>query len=124
MPRSVLVVDDSDVCSTLMEIAFSGLEGIEVLIADSASRALLMLRDSSLDIAVIITDLQLPDKDGFVLIQQLREIPPHEHTPIVVVSGVSTAAARPKLEHHHVSAYFEKPCSPAQLRRTVQDLLL
>jgi CheY-like chemotaxis protein len=123
MIRTVLLVDDSDVCSTLMEIALSGLHDVRTLTVRSVRHALDNLTRPEHAISLVITDLELPDGDGENLVRWMRETPRHSNTPIVVVTGVPAASARLRLASQGVAAYFEKPCSPQLLRRTVQDLL-
>ena len=123
MARTVLVVDDSDVCSTLMEITLAGLSGVTTLIVRSVREALACLGDPSAGVTVVITDLELPDEDGFTLISEMRRLTPHVKTPIIVVSGVAESAARRQLGRFDIYAYFEKPCSPLQLRRAVREVV-
>lgn len=123
MIRTVLLVDDSDVCATLVEIALSDLPDLSIVTVHSVEHALTALFRTEQRIVLVITDLELPDQDGATIIRRMRETVQYAHTPVIVVTGVPAAAARPQLEPHAITAYFEKPCSPALLRRTVKDVL-
>lgn len=123
MSRTVLVVDDADVCATLLEIALSGLPDALVRTARSASEALAILAQPGLDIAALVTDLQLPRVDGFELIQIIRSQPRHASLPVIVFSGLAAATVRDRLKALGVRACFEKPCSPGSIRRVLEDVL-
>jgi two-component system chemotaxis response regulator CheY len=123
MLRTVLLVDDSDVCSTLMEIALSDLHDVGTVTVRSVQHALSTLSEAENTIALVITDLELPDEDGVTLVRRMREMPRHATIPVIVVTGVPAASAKPRLAPHGIAAFFEKPCSPLLLRRTVQDIL-
>jgi CheY-like chemotaxis protein len=123
MLRTVLVVDDADVCTTLLEIALSGLRDASVKTAKSAAEALQILSRPDVHVAALVTDLQLPRVDGFELIQRIRSQPEHASLPIIVFSGLASATIRNRLHGLGVRACFEKPCSPGSIRRVLEDVL-
>ena len=123
MSRTVLVVDDADVCATLLEIALSGVGDASVRTVRSAKEALEILARPDCQIAALVTDLQMPRVDGFELIQIIRSQPRHAGLPIIVFSGMESAAVRTRLQSLGVRACFQKPCSPGSIRRVLEDVL-
>src|SRR5947209_945041 len=85
MACTVVIVEDADICSTVLEIALVGMPGISIKSAASAEEALEYLDHR--DICALITDLHLPHMDGFELIERVRNRPNHPRLPIVVISG-------------------------------------
>jgi chemosensory pili system protein ChpA (sensor histidine kinase/response regulator) len=123
MNRTVLVVDDADVCATLLEIALSGVGDASVRTARSAREALDILAQPDSHIAALVTDLQMPRIDGSELIRIIRSEPRHAKLPVIVFSGMESAAVRARLHSLGVRACFQKPCSPGSIRRVLEDVL-
>ena len=121
-PRTVLVVEDSENSAIMMEMALFGIPGLSLLMADSGLEALRILRNGSL-VRAIVTDLNMPRMDGFEMIRRIREDQALSGTPIVVVSADTDPATPERVAELGVSAFFSKPYSPAQVRRTVEQIL-
>src|SRR5215469_8183168 len=87
MPRSVLIVEDSENTAATLEIAFMGIPGLSVLTATSALEALRILNQPGEEVGAIVTDLNMPRMDGFELIRRVRGDHRFCATPIIVVSA-------------------------------------
>jgi CheY-like chemotaxis protein len=121
-PRTVLVVEDSENSAIMMEMALFGIPGLSLLMADSGLEALRILQNGSL-VRAIVTDLNMPRMDGFEMIRRIREDHALSGTPIIVVSADTDPATPERVAELGVSAFFSKPYSPAQVRRTVEQIL-
>jgi CheY-like chemotaxis protein len=121
-PRTVLVVEDSENSAIMMEMALFGIPGLSLLMADSGLEALRILRNGSL-VRAIVTDLNMPRMDGFEMIRRIREDHALSGTPIIVVSADTDPDTPERVAELGVSAFFSKPYSPAQVRRTVEQIL-
>lgn len=87
MKQVVVAEDDADVRTFLRELLQFG--GYEVTEAPDGAMALQLLDEISPDL--VITDLTMPVMDGAELITHLRQIPEHEQTPVLVLTGVGSA---------------------------------
>ena len=123
MLRTVLIVEDTEFCATLLEVALISLPDTELKIVSTAQEALVLLNNCSANIAALVTDLHLPRIDGFDLIARVRAIPQHAHLPILVISGDSDQQTPERLRLLGADAYLPKPYSPAQARSTLERLL-
>jgi DNA-binding response OmpR family regulator len=121
MPRTVLIVEDTDVCRDALEVALMRVPGVDVRIVGTAEEALKHL--SADHVCALITDLHLPSMDGFALIEMVRSSPKHSSLPILVVSGDSDPRTPSRLANLGANAYFQKPYSPAELRTTLEQLI-
>jgi CheY-like chemotaxis protein len=83
LPRHILLVDDEDVIRTLLS-EFLGRHGYRITAAASADEALRAIQRTVPDLAVC--DLQMDDRDGLVLIDQLRQT--HPSLPIMILTGI------------------------------------
>jgi len=117
--RLLVVDDDADMRLTLklaLEIA-----GYTVDVAANAREALELQRGRPAD--VLITDIFMPDADGFEAIDAFRRHFPQ--TRIVVVSGGAQFTKRdylPDAELIGVDATLQKPFDIDTLLRTLQSL--
>jgi CheY-like chemotaxis protein len=106
----------------MMEMALFGIPGLSLLMAESGLEALRILRNGSL-VRAIVTDLNMPRMDGFEMIRRIREDHALSGTPIIVVSADTDPGTPERVAELGVSAFFSKPYSPAQVRRTVEQIL-
>src|SRR5690606_14783808 len=85
MNKILLVDDDEDILIELNESMVTF--GFMCICASNTSEALIAL-DRNPDIALIISDLRMPDQSGLRLLQILNERDEHERTiPIIITSG-------------------------------------
>lgn len=122
MAQTVLIVEDDENVAPL-EIALANLKGLRVLVLKNGREAADFLRRSSIDLAAVITDLQLPYVDGFELIEIIRGQARYSDLPIVVLSGDSHPDTAERLRLLGANAFFPKPYSPSDVRHTLEDLL-
>jgi len=117
----VLIVEDSENAAAMLEIALQEISGVQVLVASSGVEALRIL--STLRVSAVVTDLNMPRMDGFELIRRIRENGDLAALPVVVVSADTDPATPARVAQLGISAFFPKPYSPAQVRRTLEQLL-
>jgi CheY-like chemotaxis protein len=122
MAQTVLIVEDDENVAPL-EVALANMHGLHVLILQSGREAADLLRRNSLDLAAVITDLQLPYVDGFELIEIIRAQERYSDLPIVVLSGDSHPDTPERLRLLGANAFFPKPYSPSDVRHTLENLL-
>ena len=70
---------------------------------------------------VIVTDLAMPDGDGWEFIQRLSSDARTKSIPVVMLTACATESVKQRARHEGIAAFFFKPCSPdvlaAELRR-------
>jgi DNA-binding response OmpR family regulator len=118
---SILIVEDAEACTLPLEIALNINTQHNLLIAGSAEEALGFLQDRH--VCAVVTDLHLPGLSGFELIQQIRAAPAIARPVIVVISGDTDPATPQRVRELGADAFFAKPYSPAEVRRTLEKLI-
>jgi CheY-like chemotaxis protein len=105
-PRSVLVVDDvSDVTEMLSMLMTHA--GYEVSTASCAHDAIALAREYHFDI--VISDIGMPEMNGYELAEALRSLPGYETLPMVAVTGYSMFDDRDRSLHAGFSEHVTKP---------------
>lgn len=119
--KHVLIVEDEDLfrellCDSLRPNSPQRL----VHAAESGRRAMELLREHTFDL--IITDLCLPEVDGFALLAHLREL--GSEAPAIAITGHTASGLEPLARSLGARVFFEKPFDFGMLGFTADRLLL
>ncbi|WHH51857.1 response regulator [Pseudomonas sp. Ap32] len=118
--QQILLVDDEqDALLELTELLEN--EGFACLTATSAKAALQQLTRHP-DVALVITDLRMPEESGIGLIRRMRDHTARQHLPVIVVSGQAELDDVSELLHLQVVDFFRKPLYHARLLNTLENL--
>ncbi|MBI4781665.1 MAG: PAS domain-containing protein [Oscillatoriophycideae cyanobacterium NC_groundwater_1537_Pr4_S-0.65um_50_18] len=119
----ILVVDDqADVLATLRLMLES--YGAEVLTVTTARDAIAALSESPNRYDVLISDLGLPEEDGYSLIQQVRSLGAADggQIPAIALTGYTSEAERQRVIEAGFQRHMAKPFDLVQLGAIVADL--
>lgn len=85
----VLVVDDNIPSQKLLGLSLSMQPLIgDIDYAEHGKMALLKAQNKIFDI--VFLDAKMPGMDGYEVCKQLRQLPDYEHTPIIMVTGLTS----------------------------------
>lgn len=107
-----LVVDDSRAIREAMT-SILGREGWIVDVAEDGARALQLTRQLRYDL--IVTDLEMPELDGFDLIARLRKDDRFRTTPVVIITSRANPEHRRRAKELGVRALVAKPITRRKL---------
>ena len=117
----ILVVEDSLVAGELLTGILSG-AGYEAALRSDGVAALEALRRAEWDL--VISDIDMPEMDGFELTEQLRGDPRLRHTPIIIVTSRDSEEYRRRGIAAGADAYVSKGAfDHHQLLETVRRLV-
>lgn len=86
---SVLVVDDEVDARTVVAETFR-LEGAQVTVTDSASSALEHLQAADSRFDILVTDIGMPDENGYSLVKKLRALQTGRRVLAIAVTGYAS----------------------------------
>jgi PAS domain S-box-containing protein len=116
--RILVVDDDLGICHSLHDLLTG--EGCHVLLASSAAEALEQLRTQGVDL--VLSDVVMPDADGYDLLLQVREQYPD--VPVVLMTAFyydrDHVIKRSRLRGIVDGVIFKKPIDPGQLREIIR----
>ena len=117
-PAALLLVDDSAVARAKLSKLFLG-AGYRVTVARDGVEALERLAEQRF--ALMITDLEMPNKDGFELIAAVQGDLETEDMPVIAITGHDDMQAR---VHQVQGLYgiFKKPWNDRDLLKRVEAL--
>jgi DNA-binding response OmpR family regulator len=116
-PLRILVVDD-DPAMVGAITALVGTEGHQVITAYDGLTAVRRMREDAPDI--VLLDLAMPGPDGFAVAGQIRAA---GTTPILVVSGESSEAAKVRALGMGADDYLTKPFGKGELLARIAALM-
>jgi CheY-like chemotaxis protein len=114
----LLVVDDEEDALALVSRVLT-VNGAQVHAANSAREALAML--GSLKPDVIVSDIGMPDEDGYSLVRKIRALPA-EHggkTPAIALTAYARAEDAERAFAAGYQLHISKPVDPAHLAAMV-----
>lgn len=117
MTINVLSVDDSSTMRSLIDTTLSQ-AGINSHLAEDGVDGLRKLETIEPD--AIITDVNMPNMDGFGFIDAVRAMPDHETTPILVLTTESASDMKARARAAGATGWIVKPFDPEKLVRALK----
>jgi signal transduction histidine kinase/ActR/RegA family two-component response regulator len=115
----VLAIDDEPDARELLQCILE-IEQVTVRLAASVQEALSQLEDAIPDL--IISDISMPEMDGYDLIRQVRRIQPHR-IPAIALTANAKAEDRLSAIAAGFDAYLAKPITPEALLQKIEEVL-
>ena len=116
MTKTVLTVDDSRTMRDMLRLALTD-AAYEVIQAVDGVHGLEVLAGSDPD--VIVTDINMPNLDGFGFIEGVRRSSRHRATPILVLTTESEPEKKQRARDAGATGWIVKPFDPARLLAAV-----
>jgi CheY-like chemotaxis protein len=116
---TVLVVDDSAVDRRFVGGILSRDGKFTVEFAEDGSQALARMRQAEPDL--IVTDLQMPNRNGLELVAAVRMH--HPHVPIILMTGHGSEDLAVEALHRGAANYVPKPQLGERLLESVEEAL-
>ncbi len=118
-PR-VVFIDDSATMREVIKVAFRR-ENMQVVACHDAASAFAQIEQNAPD--VVITDVIMPDKDGYEVCQFIKQHPRLGKTPVILMSGVVNKSVADKAFAVKADELVRKPFQPQDLITRVKHLL-
>ncbi len=105
MKKVILVADDSPTIRKFVSISLK-VKGFEIIQVSDGMEALEILPTEQIDL--VITDLNMPNIDGFELIRTIRSNEDYKEIPIIILSSLSSSEEIEKGIQCGANAYLVK----------------
>lgn len=113
----VMLVEDNPITRKLVRVGMQHAQ-IDLGEAGDGATALELIKQRRPDL--ILMDLLLPDVDGFLLVQRLREMPELRTVPILAFSGLLSQLDEKRVAESGFTDFVTKPIEPLKLVRIVR----
>ncbi len=120
MKTRILIVDDSE---SIRELVGSSLRdlGYKVYAGINGKDAFDQLK--TIDVDLIITDLNMPVMDGFMLVQAVRKDPKNKFLPILILTTESEAKKRERAKNEGATGWIVKPFDKERLSKIINKVV-
>ncbi len=118
MTRKVLLVDDD---SALREAMAQTLELADLVAVPAGSHVAAKDHVSPDFDGIVLTDIRMPGKDGFALLDLVRKIDPE--LPVILLTGVGDIPMAVRGMSAGAFDFLEKPCAPTDMLAAVHKAL-
>ena len=120
MKKVILIADDSPTIRKFVAFSLT-MQGFEVVAAKDGMEAIEHLPSKKIDL--IITDLNMPNLDGFELIKSVRQNQDYLELPIIILSSLSGSEEIEKGMSCGANSYLVKPFDPKRIQYEVAKYL-
>jgi signal transduction histidine kinase/ActR/RegA family two-component response regulator len=117
----ILVVDDEPDARELLNVVLAE-SGAEVTTVATANEALLALIRTQPDL--LLSDVAMPEQDGYMLMQHVRRLPPNRggQIPAIALTAYASELDRCKAVAAGFQKHLKKPIDPIELVEAVAEL--
>ncbi len=116
----VLAVDDSRAMREMVSLTLRE-AGFEVSCAGDGREALALAKREQF--TLVITDINMPEMDGFALIRALRALPAYRHVPILTLTTEGSPEQKRDGRAAGATGWMIKPFDPERLLATLRRVL-
>lgn len=117
--KRILVVDDDEDILIYLQRELS--QYYKIITATNGSIALRILLQQKIDL--IISDINMPEGDGFMLLKKIKENNNISHTPIILLTSHIEFQSRIKGWQYGADGFIEKPFYIEELRTLCDNLI-
>lgn len=120
MPKRILLADDSITIQKVVELTFSDGD-YEVTAVNNGARAIQKLSEMRPDI--ILSDIIMPEKNGYEVCEYVKSHPEHRSIPVVLLTGTFEPFDPDRAEKAGCDAVVTKPFESQSLIHKVEELI-
>ena len=115
--KAILVVDDSNITRNLIDHVYK--DKYKVLMASDGKGAMDIVDVMKDSIVAILLDLNMPDVDGFTVLDYFMDKKILDEIPVCIITGEEAPEIIGKVKTYPVSAILLKPFSADQISTVV-----
>ena len=120
--RTIVVVEDHADSRMALGL-FLGQSGANTVSAANAAEGINAVKSNRPDL--VLSDIQMPDSDGFELLREIRALGPNAggDVPVIAISGFIRQSDRTRILDAGFQGFIPKPYTPERLLETILTVL-
>lgn len=120
MEKAIIVADDSMIVKNIVEKAIE--DEYKVLKASNGKEAIKYITDKKYDIVGMLLDLNMPEGDGFMVLNYFQNNNLFKKYPIVIISGDDTKETIEKAFAYDIVDMLNKPFSRDSINSMINKI--
>ena len=121
MDKAIIVADDSMIIRNIIEKSLN--DKYVVLKASNGKEAIKHITDKKYDIIGMLLDLNMPDSDGFMVLNYFKNNNLFKKYPIVIISGDDTKETIDKAFTYGIVDMLNKPFSKDNIKNMINKMI-
>ena len=121
MEKAIIVADDSMIVKNIVEKAID--DEYMVLKASNGKEAIKHITDKKYEIIGMLLDLNMPESDGFMVLNYFKNNNLFKKYPIVIISGDDTIETIEKAFTYDIVDMLNKPFSKDNISNMVNKII-
>jgi len=121
MEKAIIVADDSMIVKNIVEKAID--DEYMVLKASNGKEAIKHITDKKYEIIGMLLDLNMPESDGFMVLNYFKNNNLFKKYPIVIISGDDTKETIEKAFTYDIVDMLNKPFSKDNINNMVNKII-
>ena len=121
MNKAIIVADDSMIIRNIIEKALS--DEYVVLKAQNGTEAINYIAENKYYIVGMLLDLNMPETDGFVVLEYFKNNNLFRKYPIVIISGDDTKDTMSRAFTYDIVDMLNKPFSGENIKNAISKMM-
>jgi len=119
--KTIMIIDDSSSIRQVVNLTLKkvGYDVIEAVDGEDALKKLIGQR-----VNLIVCDVNMPRMDGITFLKNLKAMPNHKYTPVIMLTTESQEARKQEGKLAGAKAWVVKPFKPEQMLEAIEKLML
>jgi len=117
--KTIMIAEDSGIIRAMVKSSL--IDPYQVLEAEDGKQGLEVAQKSAVDLFLL--DLNMPVRDGFGLLEDLRKLPQFSKTPIIMLTTEARDDFKERGKAFGATGWVVKPVEPDRLRGLVDKIL-
>ncbi len=121
----ILIVDDNQTTRRVLTDMLSSWEMVPTSVSRAREALDLLARESRSDtpFQLLLTDVHMPDVDGFTLVETIRENPATADLPVILLTSTHVHEELDQCERLRITAHVAKPVKQSDLLEAMTSSL-
>lgn len=121
MKQTILIAEDNKTNRKILNRIFC--EEYDILQAENGEEAIEHLNACEENIDILLLDLNMPQKNGYEVLAEMRSVAAFKNLPVIVITGEKDSDLEENLQSMGVFAVIRKPFDVKFLRKCVNEAL-
>jgi len=119
--KVILFIDDEKICHTLVELIIPNFTNYKLVGAFSGKEAIMLAKRYSNELSLVLSDIMLPDINGYEVYNKLREDSRFSDVPFVFQSGLESQEKELRKNMTEDVTILYKPYKQEELLKIVKE---
>ena len=119
--KVILFIDDEKICHTLVELIIPNFTEYKLVSAFNGKEAIMLAKRYSKELSLVLSDIMLPDINGYEVYDALRKDPRFANIPFVFQSGLEAQEKELRKNMSEDVKILYKPYKQEELLKIIKE---